>query len=75
MGIKDIELSHAVFLNADTLILLWKIVAAGLLLVYVYIDHTADRFSGPDHCRRGKHHLFILSGKKREELSTRRTSF
>ena len=35
MGIKDIELNHAVFLNADTLILLWKIVAVGLLLVYV----------------------------------------
>ena len=35
MGIKDIELNYDVFLNADTLILLWKIVAAGLLLVYI----------------------------------------
>ena len=35
MGIKDIEMTHSVILNADTLILLWKFVALGTALSYI----------------------------------------
>ena len=35
IGIKDIEMTHSVILNADTLILLWKFVALGTALSYI----------------------------------------